>query len=159
MKPFVFLFSLFWSAFPAWAEEAQPIDQPVAPQAMVSLASVSLDDCRRLVGHAARPDATYQAGVDVRGNPVVPAEGQAELGQIQVPDEIVIDFGLDLAGRYGIASTGLMSATAGILFINYDLGLGALTINGKPLNRDDSRAVAKACAMMVKDADGPASAK
>lgn len=114
--------------------------------------SISLEDCRRLVAHVPGADVAYQPGVDVDSNPVVPAEGpgsEQTLGKIKVPDEIVIDFGFDFAGAYGIPNTGLETATANILTITYDLAMGALTVNGKPLKRGDARAVARACEMML----------
>lgn len=152
MKIVPILFGAMTCAFSALAQDAPK----GASSDAVSTASVSLQDCRRLLKHTPRPDVAYQPGVDVRGKPVVPAEGDAPLGGIKIPDEIVIDFGFDFAGRYGFEGTGLQTATAGILTINYDLALGGLMVNGKPLNKDDSRAVAKACAMMLKDADGAA---
>ena len=117
---------------------------------------MSLDDCRRIVKHVPSGDVAYKSGVDVHGKPVVPADLEPALGGIALPDEVVIDFGFDLSGRYGIPNTGLYTATAGILTIHYDLALGALTVNGKPLERADSRAVTKACTMMLKDADAAA---
>lgn len=51
--------------------------------------AISRKDCERLVNHEPAPDVTYQAGVDVHGRPVAPAD----LGgghQIQLPDVIYI---------------------------------------------------------------------
>lgn len=115
----------------------------------VTQMSVSLEDCKRLVRHKARDDVAYKPGVDVRGKEVVPAEIKP-LGAITVPDEIVIDFGLDLAGRYGFGGAALFDATAGIATVHYDLASGALTFNGKPLLKDDSRAIERACEMRLK---------
>ena len=143
MKPVLISLSVFLCAASAFGQDAPPV---------VSEASVSLEDCKRLVKHIPKGDVAYKAGVDVYGKPVVPAEVKPALGGIAIPDEVVIDFGLDLAGRYGIPGAGLYNATAGILTINYDLALGTLTINGKPLNDADQRAVNKACTMMLKDA-------
>jgi len=139
------LFATLLCAFSAVAEDAPPPP--------VSEASVSLQDCQRLTHHVAQPDVAYEAGYDVRGNPVTPADLEPPLGQIKLPDEIVIDFGVDLAGRYGISGAGLFTATAGILTINYDVALGGLTVNGQPNNPADSQAVAKAGAMMLKNRD------
>lgn len=119
--------------------------------------SVSLDDCKRLVAHVPSDDVAFKPGVDVRGKAVTPAEGPADgatLGAIDLPDEIVIDFGYDFAGAYGIPNTGLETATANILTISYDLELGGLAINGKPLTKSDARAVAKACELMLKGEGG-----
>lgn len=150
MKTSLILLSALLCASVALAEDAVSD----APQQVVTELSVSLEDCRRLVQHQARNDVAYQPGVDVNGNPVVPADIEPILGQIQPPDEVVIDFGVDLAGRYGISGSGLHTATADILTVNYDMALGTLTVNGKPLLKDDARAIAKACKMMLKEADG-----
>lgn len=151
-KTLTILLSAALCASSAFAEDAPGAASPPTP--VLSEASISLDDCKRITKHSPRPDVAYQPGVDVRGKPVVGADLQPELGQIKLPDEIVIDFGLDFAGRYGFEGTGLQTATAGILTINYDLALGGLTVNGKPLIASDSRAVAKACAMMLKGVNG-----
>lgn len=148
MKTVLTLLSMFAcvsSAFAPFAPFAQEADKDV-----VSEASITLEDCKRIV----REGVAYQPGIDVNGNAVAPADLQSPLGGIQIPDEIVIDFGLDFAGRYGFDGGGLHTATAGILTIEYDIALGALTVNGKPLNKADSRSAAKACAMMLKDAHG-----
>jgi len=111
--------------------------------------SVSLEDCKQLVNHQARGDVAYQPGVDVYGNAVAPADVQP-LGAIKVPDEIVIDFGLDLAGRYGFGAASLFDATAGIATIQYDIATGALTFNGKPLLDEDARAIERACKLRLQ---------
>lgn len=121
-------------------------------QGVVHEVSISLEDCRKMIGHVPDADVAYQPGEDVYGNPVTPAEGPANeqpLGRIELPDEIVIDFGFDFAGSYGIPNTGLETATANILTINYDLAAGGLTVNGKPLKKADARAVARACELML----------
>jgi len=133
--------------------------------AAVNLMSVSKEDCQRLLqGPSARDvaprpgddvafrpgdDVAFRPGVDVRGNPVAPADA-APLGAISVPDEIVIDFGLDLAGRYGFGGAALFDATAGIATVQYDLGLGTLMLNGKPLRAEDLRAVKRACRLRLE---------
>jgi len=131
-------------AFPAFAQ--QKTGQMAKT---VTHMSVSLEDCRRLVKYQAPADVTYTPGVDVRGKAVTPADLPA-LGAIEAPDEIVIDFGLDLAGRYGFGAAPLFDATAGIATIEYDLESRALTFNGKPLLNEDVRAVEAACKMLLK---------
>lgn len=141
----------------AWAEDGALTAEDWAAKP-VNEASISLDDCRRMVPHVADDDVAYRPGEDVYGNPVVPAEGPDAhqngqvLGEIRPPDEIVIDFGLDLAGLYGIPAAGLYTATGGILTITYDLAQGSLMVNGKPLRAAESQAVAKACKMMLINA-------
>jgi len=136
-------------ALPAFAQDggqeaAQKDDKAVTHM------SVSLDDCRRLIRHKARDDVAYKPGVDVRGKAVAPADLQP-LGAIKVPDEIVIDFGLDLAGRYGFGAASLFDATAGIATIEYDLASGGLTFNGKPLLDEDARAIERACKLRLQN--------
>lgn len=120
----------------------------LAQDVKISEASVSVADCKRIVKH----DATYKPGVDVHGKPVVGADVSTDGAALKLPDEIVIDFGFDLAGRYGFEGVGLHTATAGILTIQYDLALGGLSVNGKRLNKADSRATTTACTMVLRDA-------
>lgn len=122
----------------------------LAQDVKISEASVSVADCKRIV----KNDVTYKHGVDVHGKPVVGADVSTDSAALKLPDEIVIDFGFDLAGRYGFEGVGLHTATAGILTIQYDLALGGLTVNGKRLNKTDSRAATKACTMVLRDAAG-----
>ncbi len=116
----------------AWAaEQTKPVTHM----------SISLEDCQRLLQN----DVRFKPGVDVNGRTVVPAEGDFPKNAIKAPDEIVIDFGLDLAGRYGIGSAGFYKVTAGILTVHFDPDTGKLTFNGKPLVRADAKAVTAAC--------------
>lgn len=131
-------------AFPVSAQQ-----EPEKTVKSVTHMSVNLEDCRRLVKYQAPPDVNYKPGVDVRGKAVTPAD-LPTFGAISAPDEIVIDFGLDLAGRYGFGAATLFDATAGIATIEYDLESGALTFNGKPLLNEDERAVEAACKMLLK---------
>jgi len=132
-------------SLPALAQEGAQEDEK-----KVTHMSVSLDDCRRLIRHKARNDVAYKAGVDVRGKAVAPADLKLPLGAIKVPDEIVIDFGLDLAGRYGFGAAAMFDATAGIATIQYDLASGGLTFNGKSLLDEDARAIERACKLRLQ---------
>ena len=147
-------------AYPAFAQEAPKVD---VPKDAPSAAAVSLEDCKRLlkrqVERTPSDDVAFKPGVDVHGKAVAPANAGQILGEIALPDKIVIDFGMDFAGRYGISGAGLHTATADVLAIEYDLALGGLKVNGKPLTQDDSRAVAKACALMLKNAEATPAAK
>lgn len=122
------------------------LNSPALAQESKSKISVSLKDCKRLVKHKPRADVAYKAGVDVRGKSVVAAHGPgADLGAFKLPEKITIDFGLDLAGKYGISGAGEHTATTDLFPVVYDLGMGGLTVNGKRLTSDDSRAIEKAC--------------
>ncbi|MCW8915448.1 MAG: hypothetical protein OQK24_06280 [Magnetovibrio sp.] len=114
----------------------------------VTKASVKTKDCKRLMKRNARVGANYKAGVDVRGKKVKSADLDGG-SNFKLPKEITIDFGLDLAGKYGISGTSGYEATAGIGTIKYDLGSGALTFNGKPMNTSDQAKIQKACAKVL----------
>lgn len=117
--------------------------------AAVTHAVVTLEDCKRLVPHTPGADVAYQPGVDVHGNPVAKADLDSGLNDIPIPKEIVIDFGLDLAGQYGFSAAG-QQVTSDIFTISYDLASEALMIDGKPLSKSDSQAVARACKMLLQ---------
>jgi hypothetical protein len=136
-------------AAPAFAQNANEHAGEQAGEVAVTHASVSLEDCQRLVKYTPSADVAYKPGVDVHGNAVKPAEDKP-FGAIEVPQEIVIDFGIDLAGRYGFGAAGLFDATAGIATIKYDIGTGGLTVNGKPLLNADSQAIEAACALRLQ---------
>lgn len=138
MKKLMLIVGISLMAFPALA------------QVPTTEATVSLADCKRVVKHKPRADVAYKAGVDVRGKSVVAAQGTGESpGQFKLPEKISIDFGLDLAGKYGVSGTGEQTATTSLFKVEYDLAMGGLTINGKPMSKADSRAIAKACDLIL----------
>jgi len=156
MKKTVLIITTILAGVPALAQDMTP-EKPRLP---VTEVSVSLEDCQRLVKHTPSADVAYKPGVDVNGKSVVPAHGDGPAPlEIALPKKIVIDFGIDLAGKYGIIGTGEQTATASLFPIEYDLGMGALTVNGKPLQRDDSRAIAKACKLMLAPAPAETTGK
>lgn len=122
-------FSVLVFASSAFAQKAE---KPVTQM------SVSLEDCKRVMKHPARSAVAHKSG------------NKKLLGAISPPDEIVIDFGLDLAGRYGFGGAALYDATAGIVSVQYDSASDGLLFNGKPLRIDDARAIKRACAMGLK---------
>lgn len=125
------ILSICLCAFGVVAQEAAPV-------------TVSREDCQRVVKHTARDDVAYKPGVDVYGNAVVSADVPSDT-QFKVPDIITMDFGLDFAGSYGISGAGDVTSTTDLFAITYDMGQGALTVNGEPLTKADSQAVARAC--------------
>lgn len=127
----VTLLSVSLCAFSATAQDAPPV-------------TVSTEDCRRIVKHTPRADVTYKPGVDVYGNPVVPAD-VATVTPFKVPDIITMDLGFDFAGRYGVSGAGDVTSTTDLFTVTYDIGQGALTVNGQPLSKADSKAIALAC--------------
>lgn len=123
---------------------------PALGQEAVTKVSVSVKDCKRLVNYKPSENVAYKAGVDVNGNSVVPAHGPGkDPNAFDLPKTITIDFGLDLAGKYGISSAGEQTAKASLFPVVYDLALGGLTVKGKPLTSGDSQAIAKACEQIL----------
>jgi hypothetical protein len=64
--------------------KAQQPAQDTAPKARITKR-----DCKRLIRHRARADVAYKPGVDVRGNPVVPADAS---GRFTIPLPDVFEF-------------------------------------------------------------------
>lgn len=63
--------------------------------------TISRDHCVRLVRHVPAADVTYRPGVDVRGNPVAPADLDASAG-IVLPKSFAIPLTVDLGRHLGI---------------------------------------------------------
>ena len=106
--------------------------------------------CQRLVQHTPSADVAYKPGVDVRGNPVAPADlpGQA---RITAPNEITFNLTLDLLKQYGIASDSPLapSGEATIGTVKYDIAAGRLTFNGEPLTDPEQSVLAAGCSAVI----------
>lgn len=85
-------------------------------------------ECRLLPAHVANNDVTYQPGVDVHGNKVVPADLNAS--SFAFPDVVTVPLGIDLAQRLqGLNIQGLqMESPMGILEIHRN---GRVVYNGQ----------------------------
>lgn len=124
-----------------------------APAFAAETMTISTADCRRLVAHAPRADVTYQAGVDARGKPVVPADvGGATL---DLPSVIEIPLTVDVAKRLRPGAPGdVLGSRRGI---EGKAALGTLTIkgndvfwNGRPLQSQDEILLAESCRSSLK---------
>ena len=87
--------------------------------------------CRILEQHIPRADVTYQPGVDVHGEPVVPADLNDSSG-FQLPETIKIPLSVDLATDFGLKGFGSdeLVAPLGVLEVTKD---GRVLQNGKDL--------------------------
>lgn len=103
-------------------------------------------DCQRLVQHRPGADVAYKPGVDVRGNPVAPADlpGQA---RITAPNEITINLTVDLLRQYGVTPASPLAprGEASVGTVTYDIAAGRMTFNGQPLSDPEQDALAAAC--------------
>lgn len=120
-----------------------------APAAAAETVTVSTADCRALVAHALRPDVAYQAGVDVRGKAVVPADLNAGTA-LDLPAVIEIPLAVDAAKRLSGGDPGnILNSRRGV---EGKAALGTLTLkgndaywNGNPLQTQDESLMAEAC--------------
>ena len=104
--------------------------------------TISKEGCRQLVRHRPDADVAYQPGVDVNGNPVVPAD----LGggsPIQMPEVISIDIGFELDEKYGFGSGGRYSGSSKIGTVT--VRDGEVFYNGHRLDDAGQTAIAAAC--------------
>ena len=113
--------------------------------------TVSTDSCREIVTHVPADDVTYTPGVDVSGNPVVPADLGGGYG-ITAPEEVTIDIRLDLAERLGLGGGEGPGAGAVSALIGGEAVVGQVTVrgndiywNGNLIPRDSHAALAAAC--------------
>lgn len=90
--------------------------------------------CRHLVvSHKASGDVAYKPGLDVRGNPVVPADLSGGFEWI-TPDEIEFDLAFNPLGNTGLDADDFSNTNANVGTIKYDILSGRLTLNGRPLS-------------------------
>lgn len=103
---------------------------------------VSKRDCERLNRRNANVSADYQAGVDVRGNKVKGADVDGG-SPIQIPKDITIPIGVDIAEKYGLDDKGV-SASAAIGTVK--VKGNKVYYNGKRLGGGEEDAIKRACA-------------
>lgn len=100
-------------------------------------------DCEKLVQYRPDPGVAYAPGVDVRGNPVAPADLPGSASSIPVPDQVEFDISFNPlrgATRRRFNQTELHVGT-----VHYDLNTGDLTFNGVPLTNAQKDEIAYRC--------------
>ena len=106
-------------------------------------------DCRQLVTrHRPSLDTAYQAGVDVRGNPVAPAD-LASGPRLQLPEVIVIDILIPLEAFLGEGTPprlGRSEVRVGEVRVEGE----HLSFNGQPLGDPAAAAIAAACRRILE---------
>ena len=115
---------------------------PAAAQEVLQV-SITKADCARLVKHVPAPDAAYQPGVDVYGNPVAPAELNGGT-RIELPETITLDIEVDIFERFGIPIDPTQydpDAEVGeVVYRN-----GRFYYNGQPLQDETEAELAARC--------------
>lgn len=90
--------------------------------------------CRQVVvSHKPAADVAYKPGVDVRGNPVAPADLSGGFEWV-APNEIEFDLAFNPLGNTGLDPDDFANTSAGVGRIKYDILSGRLTLNGRPLS-------------------------
>jgi hypothetical protein len=131
--------------------------------------TVTTSDCKRLVRHVPADDVTYKPGVDVRGNAVAPADIGGGYN-MEIPEEIHIDIGIDLADRLTLrdqrraGEDAPNNVTRKVLPYEGKASIGLVTIkgnetywNGQRITPQDELLLAEACRQGLEDANIPAS--
>ena len=104
--------------------------------------AVTKNDCNAVVAHVADAGVEYKPGVDVRGRPVVPADVGGST-QLNLPDEISIDIGIDLEEKYGLGSSGKYTGEGVIGKVT--VKDGKAYFGKQPLDNAEQNAIAAAC--------------
>lgn len=109
--------------------------------------------CQKVTRHRPAEDVTYQAGVDVEGNPVTPADLPRGRVNYELPDTVVFDLPLnpfEFIGRNDLAEIFPDARfTAGK--VEYDTTSGVVTLNGQKLNSDQEAVLAAACELFAAE--------
>lgn len=105
---------------------------------------ISEASCARLVAHRAEADVAYQPGVDVRGQPVVPADADGA-PPVDLPERYRIRIEVDSADRFGIPGDP-DSYDADIQVGEAEvLEDGRVLLNGQPLQSDEAFELGRLC--------------
>ena len=117
---------------------------------------VTRSDCQQLVRHHPAPDVAYQPGTDVHGKYVAPADLPGSDAGKLVPDSLHFDVTVNpmaYAGRAAGTAVGPQAGQAGkypntaaaVAHVDVDLASGETSLNGKPLNGPQEKALLEAC--------------
>lgn len=129
-----------------------PACAPAIAAAGEGTIEITRADCDSLVKHVPAPDVAYQPGVDVNGDPVVPADLDGGY-QVALPAVIRIPITVLLQERFGIpANSVLYKGEAEIGVAEVDLNGDRVTFNGQDLTSPEARALSAACQEYLRSA-------
>lgn len=106
--------------------------------------TVTKADCARLVKHVPAPGTTYEPGVDVRGEPVAPADLDGG-GAIELPAAVTIPIEVDLFDRLNLPPDRRYEGDARVGTVRVDLESGRARFNGQPLTSEAQAELARKC--------------
>lgn len=117
-----------------------------------AVVAVDPEVCRALLSEARDvPSADYTPGVDVRGKPVVPAEGPNGAPDHGLPETIVIDLDVNVAQRLGLALGAGVAPDAKLGSLT--VAQGQVLLNGQPLHRRNRADLVRACRQAAEEAE------
>jgi hypothetical protein len=90
--------------------------------------------CRQVVQHQPQADVAYQAGVDVNGNAVVPADLDTGVQPIILPDVIHVPITVDQAEKLNLPSDAPYKAEALIGNVTVNTKTGEVKFNGQTIS-------------------------
>jgi len=111
---------------------------------------VTKADCRRVVKHAPAPDVIYRPGLDMNGDPVVPADLDGGV-RIELPERFTIPMEVDLFDRFGIPADEAnfrADLLVGEVFVDR---YGRAYFNGQPLQNEAAAELAAKCQKILRD--------
>lgn len=122
---------------------------------------ISHEDCLRLVPYEQPEGVAYEPGVDVRGEPVAPAEVGGGV-DIELPETITIPIEVDLLSdrRLGDETSdpgddtetgNRLQGEAQIGTLDVDVATGRATFNGQPLQTEAQRHLSARCQEILKN--------
>jgi hypothetical protein len=104
---------------------------------------VSKTNCSRITKYVAEQDVTYNPGVDVRGNPVAPADLDEQ--KIKIPDTIYINLAIPFKDLLNNYNPKFKNAEVYVGVIEYNIGSGKMLYNGQELSDPALNAIAQEC--------------
>ncbi len=146
---------VFSSSDGAFGQAAVPETETTAEPPKVR---ITKKDCRRLVRHTASADVAYQPGVDVRGNPVVPADASGGF-TIPLPDVYEFNITKDLTAyldgpeeQLAADKAAAIAAEKSVAATDAAVSSAALSLAGAQ-SQFDSASSAATAAQTAADAD------
>lgn len=108
--------------------------------------TIAESECRTLTIHQPSPDVKYRPGVDAQGRGVAPADlGNRQ--RFQPPREVTIDVTRRLSGP---ASRAIGIGGSELRILELKVRDGRVYYGDQPLGDRDQRAIAEACAEMMR---------
>jgi len=130
MKNFLYgIIILSFSSFPAIAANEE-LKNEIDPKL-----------CQQMADYKQPPGVAYEAGVDVKGKPVV--EADLNPSPVQVPDQVVFLVSVDMAQYLGLQTSAGTEMNATMGAITYESG--QLSFNGEPLEGQAAKALRELC--------------